>query len=268
MMLRAKNGTVPMGDTVMDYAVFGSGEKIIVMIPGLNDALQSVRGMAWPVAFAYRKLARAHTVYLFSRKRTIPAAYPSRDMAGDLAAALRSLGIAKAHVIGVSQGGTIAQYLAIDHPDLVDRLVLTVTYPRVNELVRDNLTHWLDLARQDNFPDLFVDITEKAYTEKSLKRMRLAYPLLTHYRVYKTWDRFITMATACVTHDAYDLLPGIACPTLIIGGTEDRIVGADASRELAARISGSQLHLYEGLGHAAYEEAKDFQQRVLDFLDK
>ena len=61
-------------------------------------------------------------------------------------------------------------------------------------------------------------------------------------------------------------LPEISCPVLIIGGSEDRIVGAKASVEMHKRIPHSKLHIYEGLGHGAYEEAKDFNQRIYDFL--
>ena len=62
--------------------------------------------------------------------------YSTRDMAEDLAFGMQTLGITRAKVLGVSQGGMIAQYLAIDHPELVDRLVLAVTLSRPNETAR------------------------------------------------------------------------------------------------------------------------------------
>lgn len=54
----------------------------------------------------------------------------------------------------------------------------------------------------------------------------------------------------------------------MIGGDDDRIVGASAAIELADQIRGSELFIYKGLGHAAYEEAKDFHRRVISFLSK
>ena len=81
----------------------------------------------------------------------------------------------------------------------------------------------------------------------------------------KSFDRFLTQAASCVTHDTYNDLDRIGCPTLVIGGTEDRIVTAAASREMAERIPDSRLVLYEGLGHGLYEEAPDFLRRVADF---
>ena len=68
-----------------------------------------------------------------------------------------------------------------------------------------------------------------------------------------------------MTHDAYGQLPGISCPTLVIGGADDRIVTGEASVEIAEQIAGSELFLYEGLGHGLYEEAPDFLERVAEF---
>ena len=66
--------------------------------------------------------------------------------------------------------------------------------------------------------------------------------------------------------NAHEDLYRITCPTLIIGGDDDKTVGIEASYEMKTRIAGSELYVYPGLGHAAYEEAKDFNQRVFDFL--
>ena len=79
---------------------------------------------------------KTHTVYLFSRKRSLPETYSIREMAADQAAAMKAMGISDAHVLGVSQGGMIAQYLASDHPELVGKLVLAVTAPCVNDSIR------------------------------------------------------------------------------------------------------------------------------------
>ena len=64
-----------------------------------------------------------------------------------------------------------------------------------------------------------------------------------------------------------DEIGKIACPALVIGGEDDKTVGVEASRELNARIENSALHIYPGLGHALYEEAPDFNDRVFRFLD-
>lgn len=82
----------------------------------------------------------------------------------------------------------------------------------------------------------------------------------------KDYHRFLVNADAILSFDCFDDLQKIHCPTLIIGGEDDKIVGLKAFLEMHERISGSELCIYEKLGHAAYEEALDFNQRVYEFL--
>ena len=82
----------------------------------------------------------------------------------------------------------------------------------------------------------------------------------------KSYDCFFTQARACLHHNAYDDLNRIAAPALVIGGERDKALGGDASREIASAIPGAKLHMYPQWGHGLYEEAKDFNSLVLDFL--
>lgn len=267
MLYHAKNGNIPMGDTDMDYIAFGHGEKPLVMIPGVGDGLKTVRGMAIPFALLYRQYAAAYRVYVFSRKNRLEPGYSTRDMAEDLAAAMEALGISGAYVVGVSQGGMIAQYLAIEHPALVDKLVLAVSLARPNETMQEAVGDWLRMAAMEDYKGLFIDMAERLYSERYLKRYRRLYPLLCRMSKPKEYGRFMIQAEACRQHDAFDALAQIACPTLVIGGGCDRIVGEEAAAELAGGIRGSKLLVYEGLGHGAYEEAKDFHKQIGDFFD-
>ncbi len=65
-----------------------------------------------------------------------------------------------------------------------------------------------------------------------------------------------------------DELSKITCPTLIIAGSDDHTVGNDAAFELNRGISGSELYVYDGFGHGAFEEAKDFYKRVFEFCSR
>ncbi|MEE0059347.1 MAG: alpha/beta hydrolase, partial [Acutalibacteraceae bacterium] len=105
------------------------------------------------------------------------------------------------------------------------------------------------------------------YSEKYLKKSRWMFSLLSRVGKPKDFSRFITMANACLNHNCYDDLHKISCPTLVIGGADDKIVTANASAEIAKVIPDSQLYMYKGLGHATYEEAKDFNHRVIEFFD-
>ena len=114
-----ENSSVILGDTEMYYVSFGEGKKKLVVLPGLSDGLTTVKGKAWLLSLPYRKFFRDYTVYMFSRKNDMPEGYSMEDMAEDQVSAMRSLGIEQAYVMGVSQGGMIAQDLAIRHPEMV-----------------------------------------------------------------------------------------------------------------------------------------------------
>ena len=262
-MLEAKNCVLDLPAGTVDYIRFGSGPKPLILIPGVGDGLKTVKGMAWPFALLYRHLAKDFTVYVFSRRRTLIPGMSTRDMADDLNGAMEVLGLFGARVVGVSQGGMIAQWLALDHPDKVGKLVLTVTLSRPNATIRNVIAGWLEMADRDDYRGIMLDTAERSYSKKRLKRAE--YRLLGNIGKPKSFERFRIQALSCMTHDAYDLLPHIVCPTLVIGGTEDKIVTGQASVEMAERICGCQLFMYEGLGHGLYEEAPDFLKRISAF---
>lgn len=103
------------------------------------------------------------------------------------------------------------------------------------------------------------------YSKAYVKKYRWLFPILARIAKPKNEERFISLAKACLTCTAYDRLDGIRVPTLVLGGKDDMIVGAEASHEIAERLS-CEIHMYEGLGHSAYEEAKDFNLRIKKFL--
>ncbi|MCH5193066.1 MAG: alpha/beta hydrolase [Oscillospiraceae bacterium] len=265
MFYNAKNLTLKIGDTEMDYVSFGKGSRNLVMIPGGGDGLTTVKGLAVPMAFSYRMFADDYKVYVFSRKNRLKEGYSTRDMADDQAEAMRRLGISNAMVLGVSQGGMISQYLAIDHPELVEKLVLAVTLSKQNDTVKQALGKWIELAEQGDHKQLMINTAENSYSEKYLKKYRLIYPILGLVSKPKNYERFLIQIRSCLGHDAYDELEKIKCPVLVIGGRQDKIVTGKASEEIAGKL-GCEIHMYDDLGHAAYEEAKDFNERILTFF--
>lgn len=267
MSANAKNGHIKIDGTDMHYIAFGKGSRTLIMIPGLGDGLTTVKGKAGVFARLYKVYCKTHRVYVFSRINKMPEEYTSRDMSHDLKKAMDILHIEKADILGVSQGGTIAQHLALDYPEAVEKLVLAVTYPRANDTVKSVINRWIGFAEAGDHGSLMVDVAECSYSEKYLKKYRKYYPLLKRIGRPKSYSRYITMAKACMTHDCFDRLGQINCPTLIIGGGDDKIVTCAASVMMSTQIAGSHLHIYPQYGHSAYEEAKDFDRRVLDFIN-
>ena len=266
MFYNAKNGTIKIGNTDMDYISFGYGKKNLIMIPGLGDGLMTVKGKALPFAWMYRAFAKEFKVYMFSRKNELEKGYSIRDMARDQKFAMEQLGIKKANIMGVSQGGMIAQYLAIDYPEVVEKLILVVTVARQNEIIQGAVHDWIKLARQKRYGKVIRDVTIRMYTEECIKKYRFLLPLLELYRGPKNHKRFLIMANSCITYELYDRLDEIKASTLVIGGEKDITVGSEASKEIAARIKNSKLVMYKDYGHGLYTEAKDFNRRVYHFL--
>lgn len=268
MLWNAKNGCVKIGDTDMNYVSFGHGSKAFIVLPGLSDGLLTVKGKAMLLAKPYIKFFEKYTVYMFSRKNKMPDGYSIRDMASDQAKALKELGITRASVMGVSQGGMIAQFLAIDYPELIEKLIITVSAPRVNETIHSAVSSWIKMAQEGKHRSLMIDTAEKGYSEKYLKKYRRFYPVIGMIGKPRNYDRFFMNAKAILEFNAYDELNKIVCPTYIIGGDDDKTVGVNASYEMKEKIEHSEMYIYKGLGHAAYEEAKDFYSRVYNFLIK
>ena len=263
MLYGARERTITVSGSPMDYAVFGRGRRDLVLIPGLS--LRSVRGAALPLAFMYRRFARDYRVWVFDRRADIPEGCTVRDLAEDVASAMAQLGIGRADVLGVSQGGMIAQYLAIDHPERVRRLALAVTLCRPNDTLRRAVDDWVRMAEAGDYPAIVRDMTERMYSERYVRRHRWLFPLLTRTVKLVEPGRFVRLARASLTCDTCDSLDRIRCPVLVLGGTEDRIATGRASEEIAEKL-GCPIHMYEGLGHSAYEEAPDFNRRVYDFF--
>ena len=266
MLYHAKNAAVVSGDTTMDYIRFGTGERNLIILPGLGDGLQTVKGTALPMAVMYRCFAKDFTVWAFSRKNALPQGYTTRQMAQDLSDAMERLGIEKADIFGVSMGGMIAQHFAADDPEKVNKLVLTVTSARPNPILTESVAEWINLAQQGDHSAFMESNLRIIYSDDYYRKNKWMIPAIGRLTKPESYERFFVQADACLTHDAYDRLHRISAPTLVVGGRKDLALGVESSKEIAERIPNARLYVYEQWGHGLYEEAKDFNRLVLDFL--
>lgn len=164
---RIKKAVIKIDDTTLHYVCFGIGESPLILLPGLS--FQNVKSAAFPLAYMYRIFARKYTVYVFDKKTEITAGYTIRDMADDIAQVMGELHLENADVFGVSQGGMIAQYLAINYPHLVHKLVLGITASRRNEVMEEVLTAWIKMASQGAYGRIVMDMFPKMYSAAYLK---------------------------------------------------------------------------------------------------
>ena len=265
-MFHAENAVVKLQNGEMDYIRFGTRKRILIMIPGLGDGLRTVKGTAAPMAMMYRCFAKDFTVYAFSRKRDLPKGYTTRDMARDQAEAMEALGIEKADIFGVSMGGMIAQHLAIDFPEKVNKLILTVTSARSNPILLESIGEWIDCANRGDHGAFMDSNLRRIYSDDYYRKNKAMAPLIGKLTKPASYDRFFIQAEACLSHDAYESLQKIKAPTLVVGGEQDKALGGDASREIASAIANAQLLMYEQWGHGLYEEEPTFNQTIMEYL--
>ena len=263
MFWKLKESSVIVGNSRVDYVVFGKGKKPMVIIPGLT--LRDVKGAGFGLALMYRMFAKDYRVYVIDKKNDIEECCTVYDLAEDTVVAMQALGIEGAYMMGVSLGGMIAQEIAINHPQLVKKLVLGVTASCTNETMQNVVGNWISLAEKGDFAGIVRDMLEVMYSEKYVQQYGWLFPILSKFSKPKNEKRFVRLAKSCLTCQAYDKLEKIQAPTLVLGGMDDKIVTAEASKQIAEKLS-CEIYMYDGLGHSAYEEASDFNLRIYNFF--
>ena len=260
--------TVKSASFAMDYLRFGRGKEPLVILPGLS--VQSVMGLGDLIAEAYQVLTEDFTIYLFDRRLDLPAVYPIREMARDTAEAIRALGLSRIALFGASQGGMIAMALAAEYPELVSRLVLGSSSAHVDAAHFELFARWIDLAKAGKSRELNLAFGEALYPKAVFESAREL--LLSQADSFTPEDlrRFVILAESLRDFDARADLARIPCPVLVLGAEDDRVLGVEASRELFRRLPprpGNEFYLYEpGFGHAAFDTAPDYKERLLRFL--
>jgi 3-oxoadipate enol-lactonase len=184
--------------------------------------------------------------------------YSIRQMADDTAGLIEALGIERAHVVGSSMGGMIAQELAINYPERVDRLVVACSRmkPGAIRQLMGPVDRWLRENRLDRIQLSLLTIpwvmtpTFVADESRVSQRLELAskdpYPISLH--------GYLRQHGAVMAHDTSDRLGKIRARTLVLVGAEDILTPVSESRDLVARIPGAELRILPRGGHGFFGE--------------
>jgi pimeloyl-ACP methyl ester carboxylesterase len=252
----------------MYYVEAGQGEPL-VLIMGLG-----ADHLAW--GFQFPAFAERYRTIAFDNRGAgqtdVPdLPYTTRMMAADTVGLMDALGIERAHVLGVSMGGMIAQEVALGRPDRVRSLQLHCTLGRGDGYLRAQLDvgriQRRTLSREDalraGYLWLFAPVTydERPEFVETMLRNALANP---HPMSLTGFER---QCDAVQTHDALDRVAGLRCPTLVSVADQDILVPPRFARALAERIPGAELRVVPGAGHGYFWERPDvFNGMCLDFL--
>jgi len=259
-----------VNDIQLYYEVHGQGEPL-VLIMGLGANTHG-----WDMQTP--TFSREFQVVAFdnrgSGRSDKPAShYSVRLFADDTAGLMEALGIASAHVYGQSMGGLIAQELALSYPQRVRTLVLGSTSCGGRQAVAALPEHVTLMAALNTLSA--EEAAEKGlplmYSDEFIarKRQELIAHALAEAELRPPLDAFARQVEAAVGHEAYDRLPQIRCPTLVISGSDDKIVPAENSRILAERIPSAELVVLPKAGHGYLMEcAEESNAIVLDFLHR
>jgi 3-oxoadipate enol-lactonase len=206
------------------------------------------------------------------RTEVPPGPYTTAGMADDAASLLRELGVSRAHVLGVSLGGMIAQEIALRHPDRVEGLVLGCTGPGGELSIRPSLEAMKAFAHAEGedpetglrrrIPFLYTDacIRERPGEIEGFVRRCLEHPTPP--------EGYLAQLSAVMTHDAAERLGRIGARTLVITGDSDRLVDRENSLRITDRIPGAELVVLPGAPHRLFaENAGDFNREVAGFLE-
>jgi pimeloyl-ACP methyl ester carboxylesterase len=242
----------------------------VVLIMGLGGDTT-----AWP--FQLAALAPRHRVLVLDnrgagRSDAPDVPYTTRGMAADLLGLLDGLGVERAHLLGLSLGGAIAQEAVLAAPERFVSLQLHATWagphPYFHALVNAVRLARVQFGAEGFYRALSVWLFTPECFATQPELVELVVERATHHPHPTPVHAYLRQTDAILGHDARDRLHLIRCPTLVAVGTEDLITPPVLSDELAHKIPGARLTHLPGVGHGALWEAPDAFNRIcLDFLD-
>ena len=256
--------TVMTSNGTMDYFCFGNEEgENVVVLPGVS--LKSVMGAADAVVGAYALLAEDYHVYLFDHVRELPRKYDIDAMADDTLEAMKNAGIEKAHLMGVSLGGMIAETVALKSPETVSSLVICSSTSRIPDNTKAVFEEWRSLAEKRDLRKLSESFGEHVYSPAFYEQYKEAVIASNDGATELNYTNFLISLSAMDGFDVYERLSEIQCPVFVIGAGEDRIVGRESPIEIMEKLD-CEGYIYEGYGHGVYDEAPDYLARVKDYI--
>ncbi|HEY3067978.1 MAG TPA: alpha/beta fold hydrolase [Methylomirabilota bacterium] len=261
---------VRVGDVELFYAEAGAGDPVVLIMGFGGDHV--AWGFQTPVfAERYRVIAFDNRGAGQSDCPDVP--YTTRQMAEDTVGLLDALSIERAHVIGCSMGGLIAQELALNHPGRVRSLQLHCTYGRPDRALFALMDAWRTirpaLSAEEWMRTVCVWLfAARTYNERPSFVETVVQTALANPNPFSLTG-FRRQGDALRTHDSLERVKALTCPTLVSGADEDILVPVRFSRELAERIPGAELQIVTGAGHVYFWERPDaFNRMCLEFLDR
>jgi 3-oxoadipate enol-lactonase len=261
---------VKVGDVELYYETYGDSGTPVVLIHGLAGDCS-----AWSAQIA--RLQEGHRVIAFDNRgagRSSAPDYPytTRLFADDTVALMDALGVSEpAHVIGRSMGGAIAQEIALAYPERVRSMIITASFGKLDAYGYQILENINEIVKVQGYglaakvQSLFF-FPPPYFNSHRDQMERFEQALANTDRPIRG---YVHSTHACLVHDSLDRLGEVACPTLVMAGGQDVLCAASASRDIAERVPGCELKIYDEASHFFLIQCFEESMRdIEEFLDR
>ena len=251
-------------DTSIDYDVYGDGPDLL-LISGLGFG-------RWGWFKQVPALSRQFRTITFDVRGEQSLSRGVADLTAEVITLLDHLGLEKTHVLGTSLGGFVAQELALERPDLVDRLILVCTsYGGVgpepmSSQALGRMLGWGSLSPESAARRGLEGATSDSYRAEHPEEfdLILRWRLADSSSLYDYYQQMMAGARFDASRD----VGKITSPTLVIHGAEDRYIPVANAGALAEAVPDARLRVVDAAGHLVFiEQAEEVNEEIISFLE-
>lgn len=246
----------------LPYLSFGKGEKVLVVLPGLGDAFDDLASRSFLRSLRYFEFWNDFTIYLVGRKQRLENGVTTLTLAKHYAAFLKEIIGKEVSILGISFGGFISQHLVSEARNQIRHLVISGAGHVADPCSVSIIQRWISLAEKKDKKALLMSMEEANGGGAFSLRKLLVSRCKKSCEERGSFDDFICACRAYLRHDGTEALKATDVPTLIIGGSEDRLVSPMLLEKTVSLCANGVLCLLSG-GHAFQkEQRREYATRV------
>jgi 3-oxoadipate enol-lactonase len=257
----------PIRDIITYYEEAGSGDPLILVM-GLGGDMQAWAGQVPALSKHFRVITFDNRGA--GRTSAPDKPYSIAGMADDLAALMDHLGIAKAHILGFSMGGYIAQEFALKYAARVDKLILLATAPGIDGYGANLVRTWINVRRSNMSREQIQRLTSVWLYSRDLfedcDRFERAIQNALANPYAQQDHAFIRQAAAVLAFDARDRLKDLKAETLVAYAAQDTLVPPHNAEALGKLLPKAKLVELPGAHAGCIEFPAEYNAAFLEFL--